>query len=258
MDIGELTITKTDLKRIPDKDRIFFLQMLNLITEINVFQKLLLYSMRYPKNIVQKNAKAQISLNLVFVLAGKLFEGWRLIDERKPYEKKPKKGGRKKVFSRNWFPRKYKNRLTSEGKNNLKYLADYFNKPNIIKKIRNKIANHYDSELIRNHFPNTAINKISLYLPKFSGEIFSTSNYITLGGIFTTIDPNQRKAFEIVINEVLEVSKNFGNLIGDYISIIIKKYLAKAKYEVLNTPDPKLTDNMHLTFFSKPSKKNKK
>lgn len=255
MDIGKLTITKRDLGRIPDKDRIFFLQMLNLITEINIFQKLLLYSMTYPKNDTQKTAKAQISLNLLFVLAGKLFEGWKLIDERKPKEKNPKKGGRKKRFSQNWFPRKYKSRLTSDGKNNLSYLQDYFNKPNNIKKIRNKISNHYDSGLIRDHFPNTKMNNICLYLPQFVGEIFSTSNYITLDGFFTPIDPNQKKAFEIVIKEVLGVSKNLGSLIGDYIGIIHEKYLKQVKFEKLSIPDPKSTDKMHLTFFSKPSKK---
>jgi len=251
MDIGELTITKRDLERIPDKDRIFFLQMLNLITEINVFQKLLLYSMRYPRNNVQKIAKAQISLNLLFVLAGKLFEGWKLIDKRKP-----KKGERKKGFSKNWFPKKYKSLLSHDGNKHLNQLEQYFGNPNnIIKKIRNKISHHFDSEIIRKHFPSTTIKEISLYLPKYIGEIFSTSNYITLDGFFTQIDPNQAKAFRIVVGDVLSVSKNFGELIGDYVGIIREKYLKNAKFETLSIPDPKPTDKMHLTFFSIPSKK---
>ncbi|MCH7499273.1 MAG: hypothetical protein IH886_04585 [Nitrospinae bacterium] len=260
MDIGKLTITKMDLERIPDKDRVFFLQMLNLITEINIFQKLLLYSMQYPKNNIQKTAKAQISLNLLFVLAGKLFEGWKLIDERKPKEKNPKKGERKKGFLENWFPKKYKSLLSHDGNKYLNQLEQYFANPNNnIKKIRNKISHHFDSEIIRKHFPSTTMKEISLYLPKYVGEIFSTSNYITLDAFFTQIDPNQAKAFRIVIGEVLSVSKNFGELIGDYVGIIHEKYLKKAKFETLSIPDPKSTDKIHLTFFSKPSiKKSKK
>ena len=253
MDIKRLSISKKEIEKIqPEHERVFFLLMLNFVTEINVFQKLLLYSIKYPRSEIQKQAKVQMSINLLYVLAGKLYEGWKLIDETRHGSRKPKKGQPNKKFSENWFPIKYKSRLTPKGKKSLKFLENYFSHKNDLRTIRDQFSFHFDFPKAKKLFNKSNFDSISLYVPSGSGEIFSTANYVFLEEFFSELGQTSEQGFSLLLDNILNVSSNFTQIIADYAGIIRKDFLKDSEFESLIIPDPKPTGKMHLTFFSKP------
>jgi hypothetical protein len=258
MDIGQVNLSiKNDLSKIRDEEeRVFFVQMLIALTDVNVFRKLLLYLMRFPKNEILMAANLQVTLNIMFTLAAKLFEGWKLIDVRKIDEKTNKKIGK---FSNNWFPKKYSSHLSLKALNSLHFLEDHFKDPDPkkneraspIKLLRNKIANHHDTEEIKKYLKNNPLSEIELYLPHHSGEIFSTANYQYLKGFLKKIDPSEDKAFRKVLDDIIETSENFCYLIREYLDIVLKNDVNPQNLKNKKIREPRSIDNIHLPFFSK-------
>ena len=258
MDIGQVNLSiKNDLSKIQDeKERVFFVQMLIVLTDVNVFRKLLLYLMRFPENEIQTAANLQMSLNIMFSLAAKLFEGWKLIDVRKIDSKTSKKAGK---FSDNWFPKKYSSQLSLKALNSLHFLEDHFKdpdpkkneKPSPIKLLRNKIANHYDTNKIKEYLKNNTLSEIELYLPQRAGEIFSTANYLYLKGILREIDSNESRAFSKILNDVIKTSENFGYLIREYLDIVLRNDVKPKNLKTKKVREPRSLDNIHIRFFSK-------
>jgi len=265
MEISQLNISvKDDLSKLPEKERIFFVQMLIVLTDINVFRKLLLYSIKLQKNEIKKTANFQITLNVMWSLVAKLFEGWKLIDVRRFDDKTKRKIGN---FSDTWFPKKYFSQLTQEGKKSLRFLEDHFKDPDPMKKggssplkqIRNKIANHYDKKVIKKYLQGTSLTEILLYLPKYQGENFSTANYLFLVGL---INRNKKKdiwkTFGEDVDKLLKVSETFVILITDYLGIVFEQDLKSIKVKNMKMRDPKALDKMSLDFFSKSPNRKKK
>ncbi|MCF8721279.1 hypothetical protein J2S31_002177 [Nitrospina gracilis Nb-211] len=253
MDINKLKFSKKEIARIrPMTEQAFFLLMLNLITEINVFQKLVLYSGKFPRNRVQRIAKLQINLNLIFVLASKLYEGWKLIDEVRHGDKKPKRGQPKKRFSENWFPERYKDQLSPEGKESLEFLENYFDHKNDLRTIRDQFTFHYDLKKARKLLNKTDFEPVELYLPKHAGEVFSSANFVILKGYSSELSSGEVNGLRSLLRDILGVSKHFSKLISDYIRIVHQNFFPEVELELLSIPDPKSMDKVHLTFFSKP------
>jgi hypothetical protein len=258
MDIGQVNLSiANDLSKIQDEEeRVFFVQMLIALTDVNVFQKLLLYSMRFPENEILKAANLQISLNIMFTLASKLFEGWKLIDVRKIDKKTNKKIGK---FSNNWFPRKYSSQLSLKALNSLHFLEDHFKDPDPkknekaspIKTLRNKISSHYGTEEIKKYLRNNPLSEIELYLPHRAGEIFSTANYQYLKGFLRKIDSNEERAFRKVLDDIITTSENFGCLIMEYLDIVLRNDVDPQNLKNKKVREPRSVDNIHLSFFSK-------
>ncbi|MCK5708755.1 MAG: hypothetical protein KAI43_13995 [Candidatus Aureabacteria bacterium] len=130
MNIEKLTLTKKHLDLLPEKERVFFIQLAHLSNEITVLTKLLILSNSTSKTEVINKAYAMQSSLIARMSIGKLYEAWRLL---------------KINFFASKLSKKYEPKLAKDGLHSLQKLKKYFGKNNLISDIRNNFSFHYPS-----------------------------------------------------------------------------------------------------------------
>ncbi len=129
LQLHQLALTNKQLAAIPAPDRLFFLLFTNQANEYVMFRKLMIYAAqsipRLSGETEQLVSNFQM-LSLLRSLAGKLFEGWNLIDKRF-------------VKTNAYLGYREYGAMTKS----LDKIQGYFNvKNNLIKTIRNDYAHH--------------------------------------------------------------------------------------------------------------------
>ena len=77
MELGRIKLSKSDLENIPEDERFVFIQTLNVLNDINVFQKILVYSISENEGLDEIVQKGQniLTICILYILVGKIFEG---------------------------------------------------------------------------------------------------------------------------------------------------------------------------------------
>ncbi len=260
MRLGKLNYTLKELKAIPIKKRVLFIQFLIALTDINVLLKLLKYSQASnPRIKARKDAQFQISLNMLFSLSTKIYEVWSLIDKRGFNDK----GTRIGKFTDEWFSKEFKSRLSKEGRKSLAQLEKYFKNTNNIKLLRNKIASHYDSKKIEKFLNNFDLESFDLYIPeeKGGGEYFSNANHLFLAGLVMELEKKEKKKtfddalllkkhMENIIGDVMAMANNLDLVVHETLFYINEKYFPDKKLDFLEIPNSKSAKKMHLNLFA--------
>ena len=130
MNIGKLTLTKKHLDLLPEKERVFFIQLAHLSNEITVLTKLLILSNNKSETEVINKAYAMQSSLIARMSIGKLYEAWRLLE---------------KNFFASKLSKEYEPKLSEDGLKALQNLKKYFGKSNLISDIRNNFSFHNPS-----------------------------------------------------------------------------------------------------------------
>ena len=231
-----------------------FVQLCSFLTDLNSLQSTMICVNMDEENRIFRRANRHISINLIFVMCGKLIEAWKLFDTRTNKEKFSRNKSERKPFSRNWFSRKYGSQLSVAGKKSLGDLKNYFKiSGNRIKKIRNKIANHYDKKEIEKFLDSAGFEEIIVYVPKRQNwHFFSTAGDVFLFGFLDLIDPSSKeKAFKELSNEILEASTALRVLIIDYFKILADWYFHDALRENIVVKDPLPYSKNSINYFTK-------
>jgi hypothetical protein len=241
--IGKLRITKDKLEGIKnERERYLFLQLLNILNDINCFQKVILYSDEKKDNLVAQEAQNQMTMTLLFVLSSKIKEGWELV--RKDFLNNPE------------ISKEYNLQFSKYGKECFEFLKSYFGKDNVIDKIRNQVAFHYDTDLLKAEFSEIVNKEFNLYISNANGETFSTTSHITWETLFNSINSDHKRALETILQDTIQTAKYFGGFIRSCIEIIHEKYFDEDDFEMIDIPDPIDFGDINLNFYSKPPPKN--
>jgi len=134
MKLSKINIPKSKLDTLPEIEKVFFIQLMQFL---NVLQKCVIVSSNELGSLTTIEKRGQISQAHFFIriLAGKLYEGWKMI---------------RKDFLNTQLFKKCENLLSQKGKESLSELIGYFNdRNNKVRLIRNKFAFHYDKEKIK-------------------------------------------------------------------------------------------------------------
>jgi hypothetical protein len=250
MKLLKVEIPKSKLSLIPENERVFFVQTGNLLNDLSMLQKLMIFSTNIKTaNQVVHTAQNMQTLSLIRIQAGKLHEGWQLLQ---------------KNFFGTKLSREYEKKLSDPEKESLKKLKTYFRKDkNLISLIRNKFAFHYytSSEEINqliDEVPNSEIFEI--FMSEFYGNcVFSMSNvlitYLILEhtGVANT-DENTDKAILKLLRDVIYVTRWFGNFLGGCLLIFTKKHLGLNSTEV-EIPEPRDINEVTLPYFIRGERK---
>ena len=237
MKIGKLKITKDKLNIIKEDERFFFLQILNILNDINCFQKLILYSLNEKDNLVLQEAQNQITLSLYFVLNSKIKEGWELI--RKDFLNNS-------GLSANFIPR-----FSEHGDLCFNNLKKYFGRKNLIFDIRNKIGSHYDTELLKEYYSEIRNDVFHLYVSETNGETFSTTSHMNWESLFNSVDSDHEKALGKILDDTLQASRDIGGFIRNCIEIVQDKYFDDEEFQMIDIPEPIAFEDIRLNFYSK-------
>jgi len=244
MKLLKVEIPKSKLSSVPKNERVFFVQTGNLLNDLSMLQKLTLFSTNVKTaNQIVHMAQNMQTLSLIRIQAGKLHEGWQLLQ---------------KNFFATKLSLEYEKELTAPEKEDLQKLKAYFHKDkNLISLIRNKFAFHY--------YPSsTEINQLidglreeeifEIFMSEFYGNcVFSMSNvlitYLILEytGVENT-DENTDKAMFKLLRDVTDVTRWFGSFLGGCLLVFTKKHLGLKSTEV-EIPEPTNINEVTLPYF---------
>lgn len=198
MKIEKITITRNQLNLLPEKERVFFVQLGHFANELSVLIKLLVFSENKSDIEVVKKAYFMQESIVVRLSAGKLFEGWQLLQ---------------KNYFATKLSKKYDKILPINGQKVLSNLKKYFGTKNVIADIRNNFSFH-----------NPSFDEVSKQLKAipnntefelFIGEDYASTNYYMAEQIISNTMLNYVKkstlqqAMNEIIKDLAEVSSWF-------------------------------------------------
>lgn len=239
MKLLKINIPKSKLDTIPEIEKVFFIQLMQFLNEINILQKCVIVSNNELESLTTIEKRSQISQAHFFIrtLAGKLYEGWKMIG---------------KNFLKTQLSSEYENLLSQKGKESLSELIVYFkDKNNLVRLIRNKFAFHYDKEKIKEEIDKIPQEELlEVYISEHRANcLYSLSDTIINWAILNSIDSsNPQRAMDKLIDDIaLKVSMWFLGFCGDCVCIIAKKLeLNSTEVEI---PEPPSINEVKLSYF---------
>lgn len=238
-------LNKEKLEKIPPDERTLFVQVSTLNNEINVFQKILLYcSTDNEDKFFQKAAVTQQQI-IARILIGKLYEGWMLFQSD---------------FFRSKLSEHYEKQLRVDGKKSLQELKKYFSNRNFIKEIRNSHSFHYDPDTIVptiEKLPEELDIELILApdiansLAYFAEEII-TRSMISIVKEIKGIEEDG-DAYSALYKDLIFISSQFMETIGEIMVIIAQKYLGNSFEEMGANKETievdSIIDEIHIPYF---------
>ena len=244
--VSKIQITKEVLLSMCENERIFFIQSGDLLNDLNVFSKLLMFCMNRQRadKGAMKTARDVQMMCLIRILAGKLHEGWDLV---------------KKSYYGSEISRKYDNLLEPSAKKAVDAIKKYFSHTNMISLIRNKLAFHYGPkkqeewrERIRVFIEKMQASQIfEVYVSKAQGNcLFQMSNESVILDILNlTGESNNKQAWERLREDIMKVINWFIDFLNDYHSVCAKQYLGLKACGQEEIPAPSIK-NVYLPYFT--------
>jgi len=244
MKVCKASIPRKDIEALPENELIFFIQACSLLNDINILHKTTTISNKDVGSEVERKAQNSQSLFFLMLLTGKLFEGWQLL---------------RRSFLNSELAKKYENLLPEDAKNSLRDLKSYFGKKdNLIKKVRNKIAFHYDSEEILKQIKKLPQDEdFEIYLTEYQGNCFY---YIPTVLLINAIinwsgisDPLQ--AIDRYFAEVTNIARWYINFLNHCLQNMAEKNM-NWDLEKIDIQDPPAINDVVLPYFiGKPEKR---
>ena len=244
MKVYKASIPRKDIEALPENELIFFIQACRILNDINILHKTTTISNKTVGSEVERKAQNSQSLFFLMLLAGKLFEGWDLLQ--------------KSFFGSN-LSKKYENQFPKDAQNSLRDLKNYFGKKeNLIKKVRNKIAFHYDSKEILEQIKKLPQDEdLEIYLTQYQGNCFYyIPNVLLINAIIDwsgISDPLQ--AIDRFFAEVTSVARWYINFLNHCLQNIAEKNV-NWELKELDIQDPPAINDVVLPYFiGKPEKR---
>lgn len=212
MKIAKIVFKKESFDKIPEKDRLFIVQLSLFANEITMLYKFIVFSNNYKEGETILIAQNVQSFFLIKLLAGKLYEGWDML---------------RKSYFQSKLSKQYEGMLSAKGKESIGSIKSYFGERNLINKIRNKYAFHYDKEHIMDQL--NIIKKdeeLDLYLaPDHGNSLYSMAHIISSYALFREVDKSDDfRALDKIFKDVLGVASNFLTFAGELIEKIWERY----------------------------------
>lgn len=239
-------MSKAELLSIPEKELELFIQLTNFNNDVNILQKLMVISgnsrEKASQNEIVGRSLSSQGLFFMRIQAGKLYEGWNMLD--------------KHFFNNKTFSEEYNQKGSPQSKKNLSNLKKYFGKKNLIENIRNTYTFHYSKESSKNMVKQIInapdLEVFEIYLSEEYGNCFySIAHDLLNTSILEDIDSNDRaEAMNKFFQEIIDISKWFLDFTQDCIRVISEKYL-QLNCEEVEIPEPPSLNDIRLPFFVK-------
>lgn len=207
-------LNKNLLKSIDETERAFIFSMVHFSNEMNALNKLLFWTSNKPSPSRVENL-GRLTFQFMFIryFAGKLFEGYQLLS---------------KSYQGSSLSKEYTPNLSEEAKSALKNINIYFSKENVIYKIRNTLAFHYDPKTLDNGFLDSP-DDFDIFLEKdgsantlfYFGEIVAGRALISGSG---NLHSRTENPFENLVKEIFKVARWFTKVTNEIFVLFANKY----------------------------------
>lgn len=212
MNIYRGRLNKAEVLRLPDHERKLFCAIAHLQNEINILLRAVLWSSDFSSDN-ETEIQGQISISLFFVklLAGKLREGWAILD--------------KFFFSHKSLSSDFLGHANPKQKKALEDLKRYFGKANVIHDVRTGFAFHYSPEELDAVLAATP-DELDLYIEE-EGNANSLYYFAEVLANRAALDRinvlNGEEAIDRLIGEVVTVAEQFTRFGQAFMSYVIKR-----------------------------------
>src|SRR5262249_16641975 len=209
MRLIQVNFSKAQLDKLPKDDRIFFVQLAHFLDEIAILNKCLMFSgQTEAETEAQRSATAIQNLFFIRMLAGKVNEGWEMLE---------------KSYFATKLSQKYYKCLPNEARESIDKLGRYFGRSNLIHRLRNEYAFHYKRENIDSEieaFKRDVI--LTMFLTEHRGnDLFVFSDTIINYSILRSIDKDDiQKAMDRLYEELILTAELFLDFGHHVISVI--------------------------------------
>ena len=240
MKLLKVEVPKSILDTIPEDEVVFFVQCGNMLNDISMLQKLSIFSMNNEKSTyTERTAQVLQTMGLLRLQAGKLKEGWELLQ---------------KHFFAAMVSKQYEPLFDEKERKALKSLKTYFNRSNIIFQIRRDFAFHYPSKdtIVKalKAVPDSEVFEVFLS-ELFGNCVFSMSNaLITLSILRLTKSSDTQKAMDKWVREIIKVSQWFGEFLGGCMRVFARRH-SEFNYSDVEIPEPPHVNEVTLPYFIK-------
>lgn len=244
MKIYSIPVSKAKLDKIPETERVFYFHMGHLRNEVRILLNLLVWSnSRATDNPILNDINFSQTFILSGLLAGKLREGWELIE---------------KVYFATKLSLAIGNGLPEKAKTSLERLKKYFGKKNLIHDLRNAFGFHYDRPLIAAQL--SAIEEsdnLRIYMAEKSANVFYQMSEIIVGSAMleATEPGNFVGAAKKLTKEVTDTALQFIDFCDGCLEHMTGHYLGRdaegLNAEKIEIPDPPNRSEVVLPFFAR-------
>lgn len=213
MNIYKGRLDKDEVLQVPQQERRFFLTITHIQNEINILLRAVLWSSDYSSEN-EAEVQGQISTSLFFVklLAGKLKEGWTILN--------------KSFFSDKSLSSDFRAHATPEQIDHLDELSRYFGKTNLLHEVRTDFAFHYSPSELDDVLP-TVSDELDLYIEQDgnANTLYYFAEVLANRAIISRIDASDEvEALKRLRDEVVMVSGHFTRFGQAFMSYVIKRH----------------------------------
>ncbi len=242
MKIVGICFSGKEFKELPKEIATAFVQFGHFSNELTFFFRLLNICIRTPAT--QEVERAASSFHLLMVtrlLAGKLAEGWKMVQ---------------RTFYGSKVSREFESLFSESETESLSMLKDYFGKGNILKNIRNEFSFHYGSDEIQNQIQDVE-DEYRFHVYQSLGRASSFNGYaedLVANSLLRVIPgPDSAARLKILIQDVVLVSENFQVFSGAVLENIARKYLSQclagSEIEEIELPNIARLSQLQFPFF---------
>jgi hypothetical protein len=245
MELTIVSIPKAKLDRIPEIERAFYIHIGHLRNEVWVLTKMLGWSFNsHVGNRVVIDVNVSVSLIIERLLAGKLCEGWALL---------------RRAYIDTSVKLSIEKNLSDETREAFGNLEEYFSKrDNIINKIRNRFAFHYDPQKVKEELSSLKeTDKLEVCVAERSSNMFySMSETIANSAMLDSVQSGDYDAAAgRLAKEILDISRQFITFCDGCLTHMSEKYLGSSAEELhiekVEIPEPPSHTEIQLSFFDK-------
>jgi hypothetical protein len=245
METTIVSIPKAKLDGIPEIEQAFYIHIGHLRNEIWVLVKMLGWSFNsHAGNPVVINVNVSLSLIIERLIAGKLCEGWELL---------------RKAYIDTNIKLSIEGKLSDETREAFRKLDEYFSRrKNIIDRIRNRFAFHYDPQKIKEQLSSIEeTDKLEVYVAEKSSNMFYLmSETIANSAMLNTVQSGDYEAAaKRLAKEIVDVSLQFITFCDGCLKYMRETYLGNSQEELdierVEIPDPPSHNEIQLSFFDK-------
>jgi hypothetical protein len=218
IDVIRIPLPKDRLRAMPKEERALFFQLGYAANQITLFSKLVIFSTnKSPSDAVEQYISAAQSQMLARFAIGIIHETWVLIRKR---------------FLESSIGKEFVPKLGLAGKEALKELKKYFERPSLISTLRNNFAFHHPLDaMVDAGFEAAASDKDwdndwNWYLPPaLVNSFYFASDFVILHGILNAIgETNLIEAQKKIMDEVQKVSIHMDNFLLALSEAILAKH----------------------------------
>lgn len=212
MNIYRGRLNKAEVLRLPDHERKFFCAIAHLQNEISILLRAVLWSSDFLSDN-ETEIQGQISISLFFVklLAGKLREGWTIIE--------------KFFFSHKSLSSDFLAHANPKQKEALEALSRYFGKGNVIHDVSTDFAFHYSPEDLDAVLGATP-DELDLYIEEEgnTNSLYYCAEVLANRAALDRVNvPNGEEATDRFVGEVVTVAEKFTHFGQAFMSYVIKR-----------------------------------